>query len=295
MGRTGLSVSVLALAALSGCAGGPAGQNSGGAAWISDMQISESASELRIVAIGDRGANVGQLILRVGEVALPDEGRVAFGRSLAFQVGGDQGEHVNEGLVPVTLPMPPVKSDRVEQFLLDPRVASALARWDVTITTENPKQANPGGEHPYAGTCTYGFNPSCGPTSCCEQDESGGTYEYVCCGSSVQAIIRTCSADTNSNCGPNGPNHCAVCWAANWVQYCQSVIGQYCQLNWCAGDLGSCGGDSDCCNTNGSCNPVSHLCDDYNTCLYEWMTGCETTGYGCCSGLVCFEDACRTP
>ena len=253
---------ILSLLFASAC--GSSAPPTNGPLGINSYEVTESATELRIVGLAD-GVAKAQALLELGTFQIPDDGRTAAGRRLTVSAGGPAVEHVSEGTPQLKLPMPVMASPAVRAFLAAPEVSSPLARWGVNFDSANLNQAPPqlqqssdeiayggchatssGSSYPYGGcgTCTHGFSASCGESSCGQFTAgSGEDHEFVACDGTALLIERSCTTyPGTSDCGTNGPaGGCAVCWSQSYGD-CGYVdgFGGYCNWHngiWYCGDV----------------------------------------------------------
>lgn len=234
---------VLTLAA-AGCSGGAETTREQTA-----YDVRESANQLSIVGRDGQGAEVATLELIVGRFTMQDDGRVVDGRQLHVRANGKEAVHESEGMRPLNLPVGhSTDSTAIDQFLLEPVVKAALSRWQVQLTVQAPSAQRPrasaGTEKPLFG-CSYAASSSCGVTSCAEDPHFDAadttctvrTQEYVCCGGSRTAVERFCGMGSANPCGAEGPNGCAVCWAASFSNSCDATSDATTYQTWC--DTGS--------------------------------------------------------
>ena len=240
-----LAPTLLALTlAAAGCSGGaePTPQDT-------TYDVEESATRLSIAGRDRQGAEVATLELIVGRFTMQDDGRVVDGRQLHVRANGHEATHESEGMRPLALPVGHLAdSAAIDQFLLEPVVKAALARWQVQLTVQAPSAQAPrhsaGTEAPLFA-CSYSASSSCGVTSCAEDPHFDAadtgcplrTQEYVCCGNSRTAVERFCGMGAVNPCGAEGPNGCAVCWAAAFSNSCTATSDATTYQTWC--DTGS--------------------------------------------------------
>jgi hypothetical protein len=254
---------------LAGCS--PAPQTNNTALGITGFEVTQSASELRIVGLDAKKAVIGEVHLTVGYVAVPDEGMEGQGRSLTVDVRGRRAEHKSVGFYPLRLPLFKAEGEGLNAFLQDPSVAPLLAKWGVSFTKENVIKRPASNEVTYSG-CRHSWPSSCGDNGCCAYNQSGSATEYEdgCCTSQSAMANRACNDCTSgcmgsqTDCGSAGDNGCKGCWSVSYNQSCQIFD----EGSSCSYSVYSCVQDSDsgcdsypCCDSQTEC--LGNVCVPY--------------------------------
>src|SRR5690349_12590127 len=120
-------VSFVAVSVL--CGVGCSGESESGNAelGIARFDVAETPVGLAIHGVAADGTVVADLMVRVGNITLPDVDLVGVGRELTATVHGATVQHANLGFDAVTLPTPHYATAELRAFLSDPTIAAALA------------------------------------------------------------------------------------------------------------------------------------------------------------------------
>ena len=244
-----------ALAAVIACAGActstpesiPVESNAAG---ITAVQIERSNGHVVVRGLDGSGAMIATALLTVGTVRYSVDDGVTYteghGRDLFIQVADEAPmEHASPGEPALDLPIPQgVKKTAAFLALAPLQTAFPGVQFHASAagaagTGEVPYDNSAVSNNSTCDPCTYSRNASCGSTACAvASGTSSNEEEFVCCGTSHQAVDRMCTGNpggTNS-CGAVGPAGCAVCWGSSYATYCSiSVIVNCCEIpNFCA-------------------------------------------------------------
>jgi hypothetical protein len=223
---------------------------------------------LHIIGVNANEATVGTLDLEYGRYYDEEWAAELDGTIINITVHGETAEHHSLGRSALNLPV--LGSDvTVHAFLLDARLASVLGRWQVKFAAQGAPVAQEAhaAEVGYHGGCWQFYVP-CGPYECNEHaGNNGNTYQDLCCPGPLM-VQRACTgAFQSTNCGPAGPNGCAVCWSSASGGCSVSPWGY---VQSCSHNSGPCQSERDCC--------------------FDGADGSTPGGVGFCSG-ECLEEA----
>jgi hypothetical protein len=236
---TSLKISLCFAAVAAGCASQAVVEPSVSPLGITSVHLDENASTLTITAQGETGDVIGRAVLQKGQFALEEDARIVVGRRFDVDVLGKNVHHESEGNATLTLPLTGLGNE-VSEFLLDSRVRTPLARWQVTFTepVDSPSQPEvaqgscPGGAGvpSYNAPCANGGGYS---TSTCDQwyITNVETEQWVVCATNVEAVRHCTSPGAGTGCGTAGPSGCANCWSQARTPASTAVceeLGQYC-------------------------------------------------------------------
>ena len=251
---------VALLLTVSACAGNPdelaVGDNAAG---ITAVRVERSPGHTVVRGLDASGATIATASVLVGTVRYSlDEGLTymqGHGREVSVQVANEPSiDHVSPGEPMLVLPIP-ARGNKTAAFLALPVFADVFP--GVKFRAASAAGAS-GAESPYAGStagsaptcdtpCNYARNASCGSTACAMAAPSGpngAEEEFVCCGTSHQAVDRYCTGNPGgtNDCGAVGPSGCAVCWGSSYSSSCTlqtyteyleySMTFTLCEMSW---------------------------------------------------------------
>src|SRR5688500_14882897 len=98
---------------------------------VVEFTLTETGSTLDVLGGVAYSQPIASLHLRMGDVSIADEELYGYGRELDVEIGDARAQHQSVGVLPVLLPH--LGNPLLNQFLLDPSIADALAGWGVTL------------------------------------------------------------------------------------------------------------------------------------------------------------------
>lgn len=204
-----------------------------------ELRIQESTDAISIVGLDRNGNQVARVQFHHGTVVMADDdGRVVDGLQIDATVYGLDWHHDSEGRgIRHLRLMPMAELQRLNDFMVDPRVQAVAARWqiDFVAPAKRTLPVNDVPEEKAFRGCSHSAGPSCGEysatgASCGEYDVNVDYYNCVyavqelrCCAGSGTRTYRICGAGWQNPCGPEGPNGCAVCGSGSYGSSCQVI------------------------------------------------------------------------